>query len=118
MNKKKNLTTKEMFVLALQHHKKNNLKIAENLYKEILKTDPNHIDTHNNLGMIFKKLGEPQRAISCYEKVIQIDSNYVDAHNNLGIVFKELGEYQKAISCYEKTIQIDTNYSGADKNIQ
>ena len=42
MNEKENLTTKETFALAVQNHQKNNLKIAENLYKEILKINPNH----------------------------------------------------------------------------
>ena len=58
MNKKKNLTTKETFTLAVQNHQKNNLQVAENLYKETLKTNPNHVDAHNNLGLIFKELGE------------------------------------------------------------
>ena len=35
---KKNLT----FALAVQNHKENNLQVAENLYKEVLKTNPNH----------------------------------------------------------------------------
>jgi len=29
MNEKKNLTTEETFALAVQNHKKNNLKVAE-----------------------------------------------------------------------------------------
>ena len=42
MDEKKNLTTKETFDLAVQEHQKNNLQVAANLYKEILKTNPNH----------------------------------------------------------------------------
>ena len=38
----KNLTTKEIFTLAVQNHQKNNLKVAENLYNKILETNPNH----------------------------------------------------------------------------
>ena len=34
---KKNLTTKETFVLAYQNHQKKNFKIAEKLYEEVLK---------------------------------------------------------------------------------
>ena len=60
MNKKKNLTVEETFALAVQNQQKNNLQVAENLYKETLKTNPNHVDAHNNLGLIFKELGELQ----------------------------------------------------------
>ena len=53
MNEKKNLTTKETFALAVQNHQKYNLEVAKNLYKKILKTNPNHASSHNNLGLIF-----------------------------------------------------------------
>ena len=36
MSKKKNLTTEETFALAIESHQKNNLQVAENLYKEAL----------------------------------------------------------------------------------
>ena len=55
MNKKKNLTTEETFVLAFQNHKKNNLQIAENLYKKILKTNPNHFESIYYLGALLAR---------------------------------------------------------------
>ena len=76
MNEKKNLTIKETFALAVQNHQKNNLRVAENLYKEILKINPNHASAHNNLGIVFKALEEHQKAKSCYEKAMQIKPNY------------------------------------------
>jgi hypothetical protein len=72
---------------------------------------------HNNLGIIFKNLGEYQKAKDCFEKAIAIKPNYVDAHNNLGNIFKELIENQKAKSCYEKAIKINPNYSSAHYNL-
>ena len=117
MNVKKNLTTKETFTLALQHQKKNNFKIAEKLYEDILKIDSKNAGAHNNLGVIFRALGKLQKAINCYEKVIQIHPNHAGAHYNLGMVFNELGKPKKAISCYEKAIKIDPNYSDAYWNL-
>ena len=117
MNEKKNLTTKETFTLAVQHQQKNNLRVAEKLYKEILKTNPNHANTYNNLGSVLKKLGESRKAINCFQKTIQINPNHADAHYNLGIVFKDMGEYQKAINCYERAIQINPNLADAHNNL-
>jgi len=48
MNNNKNLTTEEIFALAVQNHQKNNLKVAENFYNEILKKYPNHAGTYVN----------------------------------------------------------------------
>ena len=112
-----NLTLKEKFNLALQNHRKNNLKTAENLYSEILTINPNYVDAHNNLGILFNKLGEHQKAISCYEKAIQIQPNNALINYNLANTFAELGQHQKAISCYEKAIQIQPNYVDAYNNL-
>ena len=90
MNEKKNLTTEETFALAVQNHKKNNLQVAENLYNETLKTNPNYAGAHNNLGIVLNELGEHQKAMSSYQKAIQIQPNYAAAHYNLGNTFKEL----------------------------
>ena len=60
----KNLTIEETFALAVQNQQKNNLQVAENLYKETLKTNPNHVDAHNNLGVILLQSGKVQKAKS------------------------------------------------------
>ena len=117
MNEKKNLTIKETFALAAQNQQNNNLKVAENLYKEILKTNPDHAFSHSNLGIIFKQLGENRKAINCFQKTIQINPNHEQAHNNLGVVFNELGEDQKAIGYFQKAIQINPNYASAHNNL-
>ena len=45
MSKKKNLIIEETFAAASQNHQKNNFQIAEKLYNEILKKNPNHFET-------------------------------------------------------------------------
>ena len=110
---KKNLT----FALAVQNHKENNLQAAENLYKEVLKTNFNHFESIYNLGTIFAQTKRFDLAKQLLFKAIQIQPNYADAHNNFGNVLKELGEYQKAISSYEKVIKIQPNYANAHYNL-
>jgi tetratricopeptide (TPR) repeat protein len=117
MSNEKKLILKETFDLAVQNHQNNKLNLAQDLYGQILKIDPDYVNAHYNLGIIFKELREIQKAIGCYEKVIAIDPNYVDAHYNLGIIFKELDEYQKAKGCFEKSIKINPNYVNALNNL-
>ena len=117
MNEKNSLATKETFSQALQNHKKNNLQVAENLYNETLKLNPNHVDAHNNLGVILLQSGELQKAKSCFEKTIEINPSNASAHNNLGVIFKNLAEFQKAKGCYEKAIEINPSYASAYNNL-
>ena len=117
MNKKKNLTTEEKFVLALQKHKKNNFQDAKKFYIETLKLNPNYSAAHNNLGILFNQLKEYKKAIKCFERVIQIDPNDSVAYSNLGNIIINFGEHQKAISYFEKAIQINPNYTDAYYNL-
>ena len=94
LNMNKNLTTKEIFALALENHQKNNLDVAINFYNQVLEKEPNDVDTNNNLGVLFQSINENQKAIKYYEKVIEINPNNVSTYNNLGSLFKKIGEYE------------------------
>ena len=107
---KKNLSINKTFELAVENQQKGNLTVAENLYNKVLKKDPNHSASYNNLGLLFEKLKEFKKAQSCYEKVIQIDPKLAPAHHNLGVILKKLGELEKAKECYGKATQINPNF--------
>ena len=117
MDQIKNLTVNEIFNFAVKNHQQNKLQEATDYYKQVLKIDPNYAAANNNLGIIFKELGEYQKAKDCYEKAIEINPNYLDAHYNLGLVFRELRENQKAKECYDKSIKINPNYVNAHYNL-
>ena len=110
MNENKNLTIEETFKLAVENHQNNKLDVAQELYNKILKIDPYHLSTLNNLAAIFQNLGENQKAKDCYEKAIEIDPDYIDAYYNLGVVHQNLEENQKAINCYEKVTTINPHH--------
>ena len=111
------MSIKETFELALKNHQENNIEVAQNLYNQVLEIDPKNINVHNNLGTIFDKLRDFQKARLCYEKVIEIDPNIAMPHYNLGIIFTQTEEYLKAKKCYEKVIEIDPNNTNAHNNL-
>jgi hypothetical protein len=106
----KNLFIKKTFALAIQNHQKNNLQIAEKLYKKILKLKPNHPNAYNNLGIILQQTGQYHEAKNCYEKAIELNPSYVKALNNLGTIFQELGEISDAINSYKKAVNIKPDH--------
>ena len=117
MDKNKNLTIDEVFNLAVKNHQENKTDIAQQLYNQVLKIDPNHSAALGNLGTIFKNLGNHQRAMNFYEKAIEIKPKCADAHSNLGAVFYQIGENQNAINCFKKVIKIDPNYKNSYYNL-
>ena len=77
MNNDKNSTIEETFKLAIQNHVKKNFDIAKDLYQKVIKIDPNHSSSHNNLGTVYKVLKEYPKAINCFKKAIEIKPNYI-----------------------------------------
>ena len=94
-----------------------NFQNSINCYEKAIQIDSNHADAHNNLGMVYYKLGEFQNSINCYEKAIQIDANNVHAYNNLGNSLIELERAKEALDYYKKAIKIDSNYIKAHENL-
>ena len=88
---KKNLAVKEIFSLATQNHRKNNLQVAEKLYKEVLKIKSNDLQSNFLLGTLSAQTKKFDIAKQLLNKVIQINPNHADAYNNLGLVLNELG---------------------------
>ena len=112
-----NLTKNEIFSLAVKNHQEGKTDIALKLYNQVLKIEPNHSQSLNNLGVIFQNQMNHEKAKDCVEKAIAIKPDYAEAHNNLGIIFKKLRKNQKAKNCYEKAIAINPNYAEAHFNL-
>ena len=87
-----NLKIKETFTSALQHHQKNNFRVAENLYKEILKTNSNHFESIYYLGTLSVQTKNFDRAKQSLENDEKIkDSDILKKTiEHLAIVKKDL----------------------------
>ena len=66
----KSLKIKQILSFAFEKHKKNNLKLAEQYYKKILKIDFNHIDAIYLLGTIYLQKRNFNKAIELFNKVL------------------------------------------------
>ena len=106
---KKNITIEETYASAVENHKKNNFKIAEQLYKKILKIYPQHFDSIFLLGTLAVQTNEFGTAEKLFQKAAQIKPDHANVNYNLGIILKKKGENKKAVIHYQKAIQINPN---------
>lgn len=114
---KKNITVEETYASAVENHKKNNFKIAEELYKKILKIYPQHFDSIFLLGTLAVQSAKFDIAEKFFQKAIQINPNHANVNYNMGIVLKKRGKNKKAIIYYQKAIQINPNFVEAYNNL-
>ena len=103
--------------LAFKYHRSGDLQQAENIYREILKIQPDNVDALHFLGILKYQLGNYDSAIECIEKVLQRNPNDPDAYYNLGLAFKGKGHLDKAIACYQKALQFNPDFANAHYNL-
>jgi Flp pilus assembly protein TadD len=102
---------------AITKHKEGKLIEAENLYRSILKIQPEHVGANNNLGVLLQALDKFEEAEASYKKAIEFKPDYAAAHNNLGAVLKALGRPAEAEASYKKAIEFKPDYVEAYFNL-
>ncbi len=90
------------------------------LYRKTLALKPDHVESHNNLGIILERRGSHadfQEAIDHYRKSLEIRPNQVEAHFDLGNAMDRRGENDEAIFHFQKTIEINPGHVLAHNNL-
>ena len=115
MNKKK-LTAEDLFKLAFENHKKNNLQDAENLYKDAIKQKPDHINSIFYLAGLLSQKKNFNEAKELFEKVVELNPKYPSAKDNLCAIYKMLanissqnGDLLEAKNFFEKALNLNPN---------
>lgn len=75
------------------------------------------LGSYNNLGNIFKALGDLKNAKAAYETALKIDPKFAAGYYNLGMTFKAMNLFKDAIAAYQKAIQLNPHYAEAYQNL-
>ena len=97
--------------------KQNKIKDALDNFKKSIKIDSNNSETHNNLGIAYKKIKKYEESIDCFKKSINLNSNNPEAYINLGTAFKNIREFDKAIMNFNKAIELNPSHAHAHDEI-
>ncbi|MDH5571342.1 MAG: tetratricopeptide repeat protein [Gammaproteobacteria bacterium] len=102
---------------AVQHHQAGQFQQADELYRQILKLDPEHMYANYLSGMVANANGNNELAIRLLNNAIKINPGFADAHNNLAIVLKKSGQLELAISSYKRAVEIKPGFAEAYNNL-
>ncbi len=106
-----------MFKTALQHHQKGEIQKAEELYRRILRNEPDNADVLHLLGILLAQRGKFSEAQKLIAKAIELQPNSPSFHNSMGNTLKNLGKLDKAIDYYQKALDLQSNYAVAHNNL-
>jgi tetratricopeptide (TPR) repeat protein len=95
--------------LAVQPHTAGDLPRAEQIYQQILQSNPSQPDALHLLGVIAHQVGKNKVAVELISKAIAVRPDFAAAHGNLGNALRPLGRLQEAIASFNKSISTFRN---------
>jgi predicted TPR repeat methyltransferase len=111
------LTLDEAVTLAILLQKNDQLAEAEELYKRVLETAPNHPQALHYAGVLAHQQGRHDEAVALVERSLALEPDRADSYNNLGIILQSAGKLEQAIDAYERAISIDAGHANAYSNL-
>ena len=107
----------QIFNQALTAHQEGKLEEAERLYREILKVQPEHLDTNNNLAVILEHHNKLEEAEKYYRKAIELNPKIAESYNNLGATLGQLNRLIEAEASCKRAIELKPDYAEAHFNL-
>ena len=102
-------SVQQLFSQALLQHQNGHLEAAQAGYEAVLQHNPNHVDAHHLLGMIWSAYGQHQQAISYFDRAIALNPHVSDFWGNRALSLGALGQHQDALQSFEYALQHNSN---------
>jgi len=103
----------KIFDEAVEHHEANRLEPAEQLYRQILSTDPQHVDALRMLGVLMGQRGRPQEAAGAYGRAAALSPNSAIAHYDCGAALSAVKRYAEAEVEFRRAIELRADFGEA-----
>ncbi len=109
-------TAAPLFSEGVRLHRAGRLVEAEQIYRQVLGSEPQHCDCLHLLGLVFLQQRRHALAIEQIDRALARDPGNVFAWNNRGIALKELNRLDEAVASYDRAIAAQPNYAQALMN--
>ncbi len=91
-------------------------KEAIEAYKQYLTIKPENPDVRTDMGIMYRKLGEFDRAIEEFRKAAQGDPKHINSRYNIGLVLlHDKQDMNAAIKAWEDYLKVDPNSERAQR---
>lgn len=108
---------KIMYLLGRYHQGKINYKKAIVAYEKALAADPDYVEVHNGLGVIYSVQGKHELAVQHFQKAINLAPEATYLHNNLGYAYLVQGRETEAAESLQLALKLDPGNKQARNNL-
>ena len=93
--------------LAAEHQKEGRWEEAEQLYREVLRSNPTNVDAMRLLGNVTLQTGRIYQAERLFRRAVSNAPDYVLAQIDLGCALKKQGRLEEAIDQFRQAISLE-----------
>lgn len=111
------LDTNDHCAIGLRLLERGRLTEAQIEFQKALSEDKDCVEAHYNLGLIYERRNEAQRALKHCERAVRLAPRHFEALNQLGIVYGKLGRNVEAIKTFIQAIRVKSDYVEAYGNL-
>ena len=102
-------STNKLLRDAQEHHAAGSYGKAQDIYKNILKSNPNDSQTQSKLGAALAAQGKFAQFISVLNSARENNPDLAEVHINLGGVLQIQGKANEAIKAFQRALEISPN---------
>jgi tetratricopeptide (TPR) repeat protein len=98
----------KLFEQGIQAMDKGDFLLAKTNFRKVVTRFPDSPEANYNLGLIFERMGDPNRAVSLYLRTLDANPFFKEAHYNLAIIYEQKGLLNQAIDTWKGYLQSET----------
>lgn len=104
------LLTVVVAVLSVRTYLRNrDWRNEDTLWQASAKYSPSSHQNHNNLGDMYSRWGDLEKAASEFQTAIALKADYADAYHNLGLTYQKVKNWELAKKNYRQAIKFNPN---------
>ncbi|MBF0301669.1 MAG: tetratricopeptide repeat protein [Desulfamplus sp.] len=100
------------------HLERDNDGHAEEILNEILQLGSESLNVFNSLGVIYRKRGDHQTALTHYKKALKIHPDEPNIYYNMGRIHLDMKDTDKAREFFQKAVEVDSSFKEARQVIK
>lgn len=101
----------QAFQRAIALHQRGQLEQAEQLYQDLLGSQPGHFGAAHLLGLVFLQRGQAELAERQLSHAIALKPDVAEAHGNHGNALKALRRLEEALASYDRALALKPDFA-------
>jgi tetratricopeptide (TPR) repeat protein len=110
-------STADILATGQHYHRAGALARAEELYRQVVATDPTHAEAWILLGRVCQGLGRFDEAAEHHRQALRLQPDAAPAHNGLGIALARLGDLAGAEASFRRAVALRPQYAQGLNNL-